>query len=148
MLLVIPEANLLVMDDLLHGRAPGTLRDRAGLDLSGISEMGNILASCFINAMADADHLNVSPEVPEISIDMCLPVIDSVLARFNQPGDSILLTDAVIYGEGLETWSATRCCSWSRSHWRGSWTPGARSAASRAGKLSGGTIWRKRLQSP
>ncbi|MGA2480455.1 MAG: chemotaxis protein CheW, partial [Spirochaetia bacterium] len=101
-LMILPEANLLAMDDLLHGRVPGTLRDRGGLDLSALSEMGNILASCFINAMADADHLNVSPEVPEISIDMCLPVIDSVLARFNQPGDSILLTDAVIYGEGLD----------------------------------------------
>jgi chemotaxis protein CheC len=101
-LMILPEKNLLAMDDLLHGRPAGTIHERGELELSALSEMGNILASCFINAMADADHLNVSPEVPEISIDMCLPVIDSVLARFNQPGDRILLTDAVIYGEGLE----------------------------------------------
>jgi chemotaxis protein CheC len=90
------------MDDILHGRPPGTITQVAEIDLSALSEMGNILASCFINAMADADHLNVTPEVPEISIDMCLPVIDSVLARFNLPGESILLTDAVIYGGGME----------------------------------------------
>ena len=47
--------------------------------------MGNILASCFINAMADADHLNVTPEVPEISIDMCLPVIDSCWPASTSP---------------------------------------------------------------
>jgi two-component system, chemotaxis family, sensor kinase CheA len=102
MLLVIPEKNLLVLDDLLHQRPAGTSAELSSVDLSGISEMGNILASCFINAMADAAHLTMHPEVPEISIDMCLPVIDSVLARFNQPGDRLLLTEAVIYGGGSE----------------------------------------------
>ncbi len=102
MLLVIPEAYLLLMDDVLHRRPTGTATQIAEVDLSAISEAGNILASCFINAMADASRLNLSPEVPEISIDMCLPVIDSVLARFNQPGDNLLLTQAVIYGGGLE----------------------------------------------
>ncbi len=97
-LLVIPEQNLLLLDDLLHGRAAGTAAELSAVDLSGISELGNILASCFINAMADAAGLTLSPEVPEISIDMCLPVIDSVLARFNQPGEKILLTEAVIFG--------------------------------------------------
>jgi two-component system chemotaxis sensor kinase CheA len=102
MLLVIPAKNLLVLDDLLHGRHAGTSKDLAGVDLSGVSEIGNLLAACFLNAMADASHLSLTPEVPEISVDMCLSVIDSVLARFNQPGDRLLLTDAVIYGEGWE----------------------------------------------
>jgi chemotaxis protein CheC len=102
MLLVVPEKNLLVLDDLLHGRPVGTIGSVADVDLSGISEMGNILASCFINAIADATHLRLSPEVPEISVDMCLPVIDAVLARFNQPGDKLLMTEAVILGEGAE----------------------------------------------
>lgn len=101
-LLVLPEQNLMVMDDLLHGRRPGTTREVAAVDLSGISEMGNILSSCFINAMANETNLHVSPMVPELTIDMCLPVIDSVLARFNQSGDRILLTQTVIYAEGIE----------------------------------------------
>lgn len=102
MLIVIPEKYLMTIDDILHGRAMGTTTALADIDLSGISELGNILASCFINSIADAAHLALSPEVPEISIDMCLPVIDSVLARFNLPGDKILLTEAVIYGGGSE----------------------------------------------
>ena len=61
---------------------------------------------------------------------MCLPVIDSVLARFNQPGDKILLTEAVIYGERLgKRRSATSCCSWSRIRCAGSWTRLGESAA-------------------
>jgi two-component system chemotaxis sensor kinase CheA len=101
-LLVFPEKNLLAIDDMLHGKPAGTVTDISQVDLSGLSEMGNILACCFINAFADSDGLAASAEVPEISIDMCLPVIDSVLARFNQPGDKILLTEAVIYGGDAE----------------------------------------------
>jgi chemotaxis protein CheY-P-specific phosphatase CheC/chemotaxis signal transduction protein len=102
-LLVFPESNLLSIDDMLHGRPAGTRTELSDVDPSGLSEMGNILAACFINSMADAARLRVGPEVPEISIDMCLPVIDSVLARFNQPGDEILLTEAVIYGADMHT---------------------------------------------
>ena len=101
-LLVFPEKNLLAIDDILHGRPAGTSSELAQLDLSGLSEVGNILACCFINAFADADGLLVHAEVPEISIDMCLPVVDSVLARFNQPGEKILLTEAVVYGGDMQ----------------------------------------------
>jgi chemotaxis protein CheC len=103
MLLVIPEENLRLLNDLLNRAPAGTTIDLAGVDLSGITELGNILASSFINAIADASHLSLKPEVPEASVDMCLSVIDSVLARFNQPGDRILVTEAVIYGSGSES---------------------------------------------
>ncbi len=101
-LLVIPEVNLLKIDDMLHGRPVGTARKVAEVDVSAMSELGNILACCFINAIADSDSIAANAEVPEMSIDMCLPVIDSVLARFNQPGDSLLLTEASIYGGGMD----------------------------------------------
>jgi chemotaxis protein CheC len=101
-LLVIPEMNLLKIDDMLHGRPVGTARQVSDIDVSAMSELGNILACCFINAIADADNIAANAEVPEMSIDMCLPVIDSVLARFNQPGDSLLLTEASIYGGGMD----------------------------------------------
>jgi two-component system, chemotaxis family, sensor kinase CheA len=101
-LAVLPFVNLLEMDDLVRGRPPGTTKELAGVDLSAICEMGNILAASFINTMADSTDLTVAPGVPEISVDMCLPVIDSVLAHFNQPGNEILITEAVIYGSGVE----------------------------------------------
>lgn len=101
-LLVLPFDNLLEMEDLVHGRQVGTTRELASVDLSAMCEMGNILAASFINTMADSTNLMVAPGVPEISVDMCLPVIDSVLAHFNQPGDEILITEAIIYGSGSE----------------------------------------------
>ncbi|MGO9409399.1 MAG: chemotaxis protein CheW [Spirochaetia bacterium] len=101
-LIVLPVDNLLEMEDLVHGRPVGTTKELAGVDLSAMCEMGNILAASFINTMADSTNLTVAPGVPEISVDMCLPVIDSVLAHFNQPGDKILITEAVVFGSGSE----------------------------------------------
>ena len=101
-LLVLPFANLLEMDDLVHCRQPGTTRELADVDMSAVCEMGNILASSFVNTMADSTDLAIAPGVPEISVDMCLPVIDSVLAHFSQPGQEILVTEAIIYGSGSE----------------------------------------------
>ena len=101
-LLVIPEANLLKIDDMLHGRPVGTARQVSDVDISAMSELGNILSCCFINAIADSENIAANAEVPEMSIDMCLPVIDSVVARFNEPGDSLLLTEASIYGGGMD----------------------------------------------
>jgi chemotaxis protein CheC len=101
MLLVIPENVVLAIDDMLRGRPSGTAT-LADVDLSSISEMGNLVTSSFISAMADAAHIGLHLEVPGINVDMCLSAIDSVLARFNQPGDQLLLTDAAIYGGGIE----------------------------------------------
>jgi len=102
MLLVIPDTVLLPLDDMLRGRPAGSAKTLDDVDLSSISEMGNIVTSCFVSAMADAAHIGLHLEVPEINIDMCLPAIDSVLARFNQPGDQLLLTEAAIYGGGMD----------------------------------------------
>ena len=64
--------------------------------------MGNILSASFIRAMADTTKLAVNQDVPEMSMDMCLSVIDSILVRFNQPGDRILLTEAELYYSEME----------------------------------------------
>jgi len=101
-LLVLPLENLLEMDDIVHGRPAGTTIELASVDLSAMCEMGNLLSASFINTIADSTNLTVASGVPEISVDMCLSVIDSVLAHFNQPGDNILITEAVIYGSGSE----------------------------------------------
>ncbi len=95
-LVIMPKPKLLLLHDLLYRREAGSCRDLGEVDWSGISELGNILSAAFLNALGNATGLVLKAEAPEITVDMCLPVIDSVLARFNQPGEQILMTDAVI----------------------------------------------------
>jgi two-component system chemotaxis sensor kinase CheA len=101
-LLVLPVDHVYQLCDVLYGRETGTTRSVADQEISGLVEMGNILSASFINAMADRTGLRVSLEVPEIRIDMCQSVIDSVLARFNQPGSRIFLTEAQLFYGDME----------------------------------------------
>jgi chemotaxis protein CheY-P-specific phosphatase CheC/chemotaxis signal transduction protein/two-component sensor histidine kinase len=94
---VIPCEQLLRYAEVLYHYEEGTLKSIGENELSGLTEMGNIIAASFFNAFADSAGLAVQPTVPEISVDMCQAVIDAVLARFNQPGEEILLTRALIY---------------------------------------------------
>ena len=101
-LMVMPVENMLRFHDQLYRQTPGTCSSLEKVDMSGISEFGNMLSASFINAISDGTGLGVKADPPEISVDMCQPVIDSVLARFNQPGDRILLTKALIYCDESE----------------------------------------------
>jgi len=101
-LIVMPVENMLRFHEQLYRKAVGACSSIEDVDMSGISELGNILSASFINAISDGTGLAVNSDTPEISVDMCLPVIDSVLARFNQPGDRILLTKALIYYDESE----------------------------------------------
>jgi two-component system chemotaxis sensor kinase CheA len=102
-LTVLPMEYLLQFSDLLYGREPGTATSVSKEEVSGLCELGNILSASFIRAMADTTGFTIMQEAPEMSIDMCLPVIDSVIARFNRPGEHILLTEAeLFYGENSQ----------------------------------------------
>lgn len=96
-LMVLPEANLLRSHELLYRLPAGSCQAIAEVDLSALSELGNVLSACFINALANGTHLEIRSEAPEISVDMCQAVIDTVLARFNRPGEQLLLTKALLY---------------------------------------------------
>jgi two-component system chemotaxis sensor kinase CheA len=96
-LLILPEENLMRFHELLHHQPAGSCTKIADLDLSCLSELGNVLSACFINALANGTHLRIRSEAPEISVDMCQAVVDTVLSRFNRPGDRLLLTKALLY---------------------------------------------------
>ena len=95
-LLVVPLAHLLALDDLLHRRPEGTAERIEDTDTSALSEAANLIAAAFVNAMAGTANMRLGMMVPEISVDMCEAVVDSVLARFDRAGDRVLLTQAEI----------------------------------------------------
>lgn len=102
MLMVLPREQLIRLYNLLLRRPPETATDLAEVDFSAVAELGNILSASFANALSDATKLSVVSAPPEISIDMCASVIDTVIARFNEPGDRILLTKTLVYLDGSE----------------------------------------------
>jgi len=101
-LLVLPMKQALNLCDFLYKKPSETTKEIGEQELSGLTEMGNIISASFINAMGNMTNLIVNTEVPEVAMDMCQSVIDSILARFNQPGDRILLTEALIMSSDMD----------------------------------------------
>lgn len=95
-LISIPSEQLPVVHSYLHGNG-GEVGTEDPLDMSAIGEFGNLLSASFINAIGDETEIRTQIEAPEISVDMCLSILDSVVARFNSPGDDTLLTKAVVF---------------------------------------------------
>jgi chemotaxis protein CheY-P-specific phosphatase CheC/chemotaxis signal transduction protein len=96
-LLVVPLERALQYADKLLGRAPGTTVAIGDEETSTFSELGNILSASFLNSIADRLGVSIHSEVPDVRVDMCLPTIDAVLARFHEPGSHILLTTTEVF---------------------------------------------------
>lgn len=95
-LLVLPKEKMEQLRVALHrsvAKEPGAEVS----DPSALSELANILSASFINALADSAGLVLKSEQPELTVDMCQSVIDSVLARFSRTGDTIVATTALLY---------------------------------------------------
>jgi two-component system chemotaxis sensor kinase CheA len=96
-LLLLPLENALGFCDLLLGREAGATGQLGEEEVSALRETGNILSASFVGALADETGLDVRLRVPEARVDMCLAVVDSVLAGFSQPGAHAFLIEADVF---------------------------------------------------
>jgi chemotaxis protein CheC len=63
------------------------------LEMSALNEIGNILAGSYLTSLADFTHLNMSPTVPSLAIDMAGAILSYGLLQFGHMGDHALLID-------------------------------------------------------
>lgn len=112
-----PETIVLTVFFRVEGEAPGNLffiltpeaakkllKRLAGLEvesgegfsemeLSAVSEIGNILAGSYLSSLADFTHLSMYPTVPALALDMAGAVLSYGLVQFGEMGDDALLID-------------------------------------------------------
>lgn len=63
------------------------------LELSALSEIGNILAGSYLSSLADFTGLRMSPTVPSLAVDMAGAILSYGLLQFGTMGDDALLID-------------------------------------------------------
>jgi chemotaxis protein CheC len=82
----------------------GLLGVEAGTDIgeSALMEIGNIVGSSYINALAGMTGMAVEPTPPGAATDMMAAIVESVLAQRAGDSDLALLLDSnlVVEGEG------------------------------------------------
>jgi chemotaxis protein CheC len=63
------------------------------MELSAVSEIGNILAGSYLSSLGDLTQLYLSPTVPGLAIDMAGAIISYGLIEYGHVGDHALLID-------------------------------------------------------
>lgn len=68
---------------------------------SALKEVGNIMVSSFVTALAESAGLTLMPSTPAIAIDMVGAIIDAILVEDGILDDDVLLISTEIQGNSL-----------------------------------------------
>lgn len=94
-MLLFPVNRALECVDLMCGQAIGTTVEPDELAQSAIGELGNIVGSAFINALADRVNLILHPSPPTIVHDMAIALVESIYAEMLSQGGDVVMIDTV-----------------------------------------------------
>ena len=97
-MLLFPQesANRLLCSLLGHGEKSLIMND---VNASALKEVGNILASAYLNALGNLLNKTLIPSVPLLAYDMAGAVVDYVLIELSQTSDLALMVETDFAGE-------------------------------------------------
>jgi len=101
-LFVMPVENALHLVDMLMGRNLGVTQTLDEIEVSALQEVGNIIASTYLNALAMFTGLTLIPSVPALGMDMAGAILNAVLAQFGAIGDYVLMLETEFKKEGQD----------------------------------------------
>lgn len=91
-MLLFPVERALACVDLMCGQPPGTTTEADEFAQSAIAELGNIVGSAFVNALADAANLSLHPSPPLVVHDLAMALVQSVYAEvMAQDGPAVII---------------------------------------------------------
>ncbi len=80
--------------DTQLGLTPGSTQNLGEMERSVLGEMGNITGSFFLNALADATNLTLTPSPPVVMVDMAGAILGIALTEIMQEQDDVLAVKA------------------------------------------------------
>ena len=89
----LPQQSSLLLVDMIMGRPRGATQLLTGMDISALKEIGNILASSYLNAIVSMSELVMIPSVPAFAYDMAGALLDIICIEYSKIGDYALLID-------------------------------------------------------
>lgn len=98
-LLVFPLASAVELAEKLLMKKLAKTEILTDLEVSTLKEVGNILASAFLNALGALLKLTLIPSVPVLSYDMAGAVVDYVLIDLANLGDISLMVETEFHSE-------------------------------------------------
>jgi chemotaxis protein CheC len=102
-MLLFPEARALACVDLMCGQAPGTTIVADDFAMSAIGELGNVVGSAFVNALADQTNLILHPSPPSVLHDMAIALVETVYAEILSQGGDVVIIETIFEDQGGQT---------------------------------------------
>jgi chemotaxis protein CheC len=94
-MLLFPQKRALECVDVMCGQSYGTTTEIDEMATSAIGELGNIVGSAFINALADDVNLVLHPSTPTVVNDMAVALVQTVYAEILAQGGEVVMIDTV-----------------------------------------------------
>ena len=94
-MLLFPESRALECVDLMCGSATGTTTVIDEMATSAIGELGNIVGSAFVDALADDLNLLLHPSIPTVVNDMAAALVQAVYAEILAQSGEVVMIDTI-----------------------------------------------------
>jgi len=94
-MLLFPERRALECVDLMYGEPVGTTTEPDDLAMSAVAELGNIVGSAFVNALADHVRLILHPSPPTVVHDMAIALVETIYAEILSRGSEVVMIDTI-----------------------------------------------------
>lgn len=100
MLCIMQESFVSHMIKAVFGKDGAEISSLSEMEMSFVTEVGNILASSYVNAISSMTGLNIQLSVPQVSVDMVGAILSVPAVEFAQIGDKVLfIDDSFIIGD-------------------------------------------------
>jgi len=96
MMYVMDEYSACMLTNRLLNKRNRSLYDFGEMELSVITEIGNILTSSYLMSMSSLLKLNITKSVPYLSIDMAGAVLSVPATEFAKVADLVLLIKSIL----------------------------------------------------
>ena len=93
--------NSLSGEKKINSRDVKTLSDLDDFSLSTITEVGNILAGHYANALADLMEIKLVPDVPDVAFDVLGAILSSIIAKNSEALDLMIVINTKMDIEDL-----------------------------------------------
>lgn len=88
--------------NLIMGTDVKSFDDFSEMDLSALSEIGNIIAGAYLSAISTLTNMTITGSVPYMAIDMAGAILSVPAIEFGKVGDNALVIKTQIYEEDKE----------------------------------------------
>lgn len=79
--------------EVFFGKEFTTFQNLDEMELSAFSEIGNIMASAYVNALSSMTGMTINISAPSITVDMAGAILSVPSAKFAEIGDKVLFID-------------------------------------------------------